>query len=380
MTAVIPTLAPGAAICSCPAMPTATPTPPPAPRAADLLAWYDRHRRALPWRAAPGAPPPDAYAVWLSEVMLQQTTTAAVAGYFSRFLATWPTVEALAAAPDDAVLAAWAGLGYYSRARNLLAAARVVAGPHGGHFPDTVDGLSALPGVGAYTAAAIAAIAFERPVVPVDGNVERVTSRLFRVAEALPKARPTIARLIAGVAPNSRHGDFAQALMDLGATICTPRNPTCALCPWRATCAAFAAGDVTTYPVKLAKAERPTRRGIAYVARRADGAILLRRRADKGLLGGMAEVPGSDWAETAPPAKPPLPADWRALPGTVVHVFTHFRLELTVMRADIGQTVPAPAGMWWSSSNALPGEALPTVMLKAIGHGDGGRLPKRRRG
>jgi A/G-specific adenine glycosylase len=360
-------------------MPTASRRPA-LPNAADLLAWYDRQRRDLPWRAPAGSPPPDPYAVWLSEVMLQQTTAAAVAGYFNRFRANWPTVERLAAAPDAEVMSAWAGLGYYARARNLLAAARMVAEPLKGWFPDTVEGLRELPGVGAYTAAAIAAIAFERPVVPVDGNVERVTSRLFRVTSPIPAARPEIGRLISGVAPSSRHGDFAQALMDLGATICTPRKPTCALCPWRAACAAFAAGDMEDFPVKAAKAARPTRHGIAYVARRADGAILLGRRPDKGLLGGMTEVPTTTWAETLPVAAPPLAASWRRLPGVVVHVFTHFRLELAVERADVALTTAAPDGFWWSSPNALPGEALPTVMRKAVIHADSAALPKRRQG
>lgn len=361
-------------------MPTASRRPTTLPAAADLLVWYDRQRRDLPWRAPAGSPPPEPYAVWLSEVMLQQTTAAAVAGYYARFRANWPTVERLAAAEDADVMAAWAGLGYYARARNLLAAARLVAGPLKGRFPDTVEGLLTLPGVGAYTAAAIGAIAFERPVVPVDGNVERVTSRLFRVTAPIPAARPEIGRLISGVAPSSRYGDFAQALMDLGATICTPRKPACALCPWRETCAAFAAGDMEDFPVKAAKLARPTRHGIAYVARRADGAILLGRRPDKGLLGGMTEVPTTVWAETLPVAAPPLAATWRRLPDVVVHVFTHFRLELAVERADVATTTPAPEGFWWSSPNALPGEALPTVMRKAVIHADGAALPKRRQG
>jgi A/G-specific adenine glycosylase len=360
----------------------------PTPDAADLLAWYDGARRDLPWRAPAGAPPADPYAVWLSEVMLQQTTVAAVAPYYARFLARWPTVADLAAAPDDAVMAAWAGLGYYSRARNLLAAARAVVRDHDGRFPASVAALRALPGVGAYTAAAVAAIAFDLPAVPVDGNVERVTSRLHRVATPLPKARGEIAALIGALAPAGRHGDFAQALMDLGATICTPRRPSCPLCPWRPACAAARAGDAEAFPVKAAKAERPTRRGIAYVARRADGAVLLGRRRQTGLLAGMAEVPGSDWTTETPTPAPPLAAHWRRVAGPVVHVFTHFRLDLEVETADLPIDTPAPAGLWWSGANARAGEALPTVMAKAIAHALGEPRPagpaaatgKRRRG
>src|SRR5690606_9140907 len=240
-----------------------------------LLRWYDRHARVLPWRAPPGADPPDPYAVWLSEIMLQQTTVAAVAPYYRAFLARWPDVGALAAAPQDEVMAAWAGLGYYSRARNLHRCAQQVAAELGGRFPDTEEGLRTLPGIGPYTAAAIAAIAFDRQAAVVDGNVERVVSRLFAVTTPLPQAKTEIRALVERLVPASRPGDFAQAMMDLGATVCTPKRPRCMLCPLREDCTALSAGDPEFYPVRLARKERPARRGAAFVAVREDGAILL---------------------------------------------------------------------------------------------------------
>ncbi len=346
------------------------PLPPP-PDPAALLAWYDRSARRLPWRVAPEdravGEVPDPYRVWLSEVMLQQTTVAAVKGYFEAFLARWPTVGDLAAAPREEVMKAWAGLGYYSRARNLKACAEAVARDHGGRFPDTEAGLAALPGIGPYTAAAIAAIAFDRPAVVVDGNVERVVSRLFAVETPLPAGKPAIRRHAASLTPDGRPGDFAQAMMDLGATICTPRRPACALCPWSASCAARLAGAAETFPRKSPKPERPTRRGLAFVAVRADGAVLLRRRPDRGLLGGMTEVPGSRWAEGEGPggAEPPLAADWRPA-GAAAHTFTHFHLDLDVLRADLPAATAAPDGHWWSAPAELPGEALPTVIRKAV--------------
>jgi A/G-specific adenine glycosylase len=336
-----------------------------------LLAWYDRHARVLPWRVSPQARArgarPDPYRVWLSEVMLQQTTVAAVKPYFDDFTTRWPTVTALAAAPREDVMKAWAGLGYYARARNLKACAETVAREHGGRFPETVEGLKALPGIGDYTAAAIAAIAFDVPAPVVDGNIERVIARLDAIATPLPAAKAEIRARQAELTPRERAGDYAQAMMDLGAAICTPRRPACVLCPLGDACVARAEGRQEEFPRRAAKTERSTRRGAAFVAIRADGAVLLGQRADDGLLGGMSEVPGTAWrADHAPsPADAPFPADWQSA-GVVVHVFTHFRLELTVFRArDVGAAEIRP-DWWWSAPEALPGEALPSVMKKAI--------------
>ncbi len=353
-----------------PDKPAARPAPStPSGLGVSLLAWYDRHRRALPWRALPGETA-DPYRVWLSEIMLQQTTIAAVKPYFERFLALFPDVRALAEAPSEAVMSAWAGLGYYSRARNLHACAQAVAREHGGIFPDTEDGLRALPGIGAYTAAAIAAIAFGRPAAAVDGNVERVLTRLRAIADPLPGAKPRIRAETLALVPPDRPGDFAQALMDLGATICTPRRPACALCPWRDPCAARAAGMQESYPVKTRKRENPVRRGAAFVALRRDGAILLRTRPPKGLLGGMAEVPGGGWSEGFDPASAlldaPLDARWKRLTAPVRHVFTHFPLELAVYVASVPRSEPAPEGCRWTPLSALDGEPLPSVMRKVI--------------
>ncbi|HUG61533.1 MAG TPA: A/G-specific adenine glycosylase [Methylomirabilota bacterium] len=343
---------------------------PPAPDPAVLLAWYDRNARRLPWRVAPGdraaGATPDPYRVWLSEIMLQQTTVAAVKGYFEAFLARWPRLTDLAAAPQEEVMKAWAGLGYYSRARNLKACADTVARDHGGAFPDTEAGLRALPGIGAYTAAAVAAIAFDRRAVVVDGNVERVIARLHAIETPLPAAKADIRAAMEALTPDVRPGDFAQATMDLGATICTPKRPACGLCPWSAPCRARAAGTAETYPRKAAKALRPVRAGVAHVAVRADGAVLLGRRPDRGLLGGMTEVPGGAWTVGAPePAPPPLVGEWDVA-GRVAHTFTHFHLELTVMRAAFPAATPPPDGLWWSVPEMLPTEALPTVMKKAV--------------
>jgi A/G-specific adenine glycosylase len=310
--------------------------------------------------------------VWLSEIMLQQTTVQAVKAYFEAFTARWPTIAALAAADEAEVMKAWAGLGYYSRARNLKACAEVVARDHGGRFPEAEAELLRLPGIGAYTAAAIAAIAFDRPAAVVDGNVERVMTRLLRLGTPLPAAKAEIRAATARLVPAARPGDFAQATMDLGATICTPRRPACGLCPWTAPCAARAAGDAEDFPVKAAKAARPTRRGVAFVAIRDDGAVLLRRRPAKGLLGGMSEPPGTAWSEAGPSAGEaaagPFPGEWRPA-ATVTHVFTHFRLELEVRVARIAAGGVAPAGAWWSQRASLDGEALPTVFRKAIAAG-----------
>jgi A/G-specific adenine glycosylase len=338
----------------------------------DLLEWYDRHARALPWRAKPGQQP-DVYRVWLSEIMLQQTTVASVKGYFERFLARFPHVEALASAPADEVMRLWAGLGYYSRARNLHACAKAVMADHGGRFPDTEAGLLTLPGIGPYTAAAIAAIAFDRPAAAVDGNVERVVTRLFRIGEPLPGAKARVKREVLALVPPARPGDFAQGLMDLGATICTPRKPACALCPWRAPCAAREAGDQETYPRKAPKRAGETRSGVAFVALRTDGAVLLRTRPPKGLLGGMAETPTSDWLAGGDSGDSlrdaPFQAGWRKLPGPVRHVFTHFPLELAVMVAHVPPGTPAPEGMRFTTRASLHEEPLSTLMRKVLAAG-----------
>jgi A/G-specific adenine glycosylase len=343
------------------------------PDPAALLVWYDCHRRVLPWRARKGERS-DPYRVWLSEIMLQQTTVKAVAPYYARFVTRWPTVEALAACELDDVLRAWAGLGYYARARNLHACARTVAERHNGIFPRGLDELRALPGIGDYTAAAVAAIAFDAPAVPVDGNVERVVTRLFAVEGELPAAKPEIKRLATSLLPRRRAGDFAQALMDLGATICSPKRPACALCPWNESCAAHARGDQESFPRKAPKREGRLRRGAAFVAMRADGHVLLRQRPDKGLLAKMTEVPGSDWSHDfdvahALRSAPRLAkAKWCRLPGVVRHVFTHFPLELTVFVAQVPRATKAPKEARWAAIPNLPGEALPNVMRKVIAH------------
>jgi len=350
------------------------------PSAAALLAWYDRYRRKLPWRAAPGEQA-DPYRVWLSEIMLQQTTVKTVAPYYARFLERFPTVERLAAASLDDVLRAWAGLGYYARGRNLHACAQAVVARHGGKFPATEAALAELPGIGPYTAAAIAAIAFDAPASPVDGNVERVVARLFAVEDALPEAKPEIRRLAATLTPARRAGDFVQAMMDLGATLCSPKKPACALCPWHEPCAARARGDAETFPRKAAKREGKLRRGVAFVVQRADGHLLVRTRPTKGLLGGMTEVPTSAWTHDfdesdALVAAPRLArGSWRRVPGVVQHVFTHFPLELVVHHARVGAAAKAPAGMRWIAPGEIADAALPNVMRKVIAHAlrDGGR-------
>jgi len=327
---------------------------------ADLLAWYNQNARQLPWRVPPGAAQrADPYHVWLSEIMLQQTTVTAVKPYFEEFLARWPNVATLAAAPDADVMAAWAGLGYYARARNLLACARVVAG-QGGAFPDTAATLQKLPGIGPYTAAAIAAIAFNQPATVVDGNVERVISRRFAVQTPLPAAKPELTALAATLTPQTRPGDYAQAMMDLGATICTPRSPKCTSCPWAANCMARAQGIAADLPRKTPKAPRPTRHGIAYAAFNAHGEILLETRPPKGLLGGMLALPCSDWADSPAP-HPPLTANWQALNTPVRHVFTHFELILTVQWAQASTTPNR------GSFQPIPQPTdLPSVMRKAL--------------
>ena len=331
-----------------------------AAHAARLLAWYDTHARPLPWRSPPGTPPPGPYRVWLAEIMLQQTTVAAVDRYYRAFTTRWPTVGSLAAAEDGDVMQAWAGLGYYARARNLLACARAVTALHGGRFPADEAGLRALPGIGRYTAAAIAAIAFDRAAVVVDGNVERVVARLFAVETPLPAARPLLHARAAALTPAQRPGDYAQAMMDLGATVCTPRAPDCPRCPLAAGCAGRAAGDPARYPAKAAKAARPVRHGTAYWLE-AGGKVLLVRRPAKGLLGGMLALPSGGW--DGAPAAPPAAGDWRALPGTVRHVFTHFELQLTVAAARLAVR-PAVAGEW-VAADELAAAGLPTLFAKA---------------
>jgi len=327
--------------------------------AAQLLAWYDRHARALPWRVPPNGGQADPYRVWLSEVMLQQTTVAAVKAYFHRFTTRWPTVQALAAAEDADVMAEWAGLGYYARARNLLKCARAVA--ELGEFPDTRADLQNLPGIGPYTSAAIAAIAFNRAETVVDGNVERVMARIFDEHTPLPAAKPVLTGYAARLTPDQRPGDYAQAVMDLGATICTPRNPACGICPWRGPCAARANGTAPDLPRKTPKAAKPVRFGIAYIGRRADGAWLLERRPPKGLLGGTLGWPGTDWATSDPIDAPPILADWRALDAEVRHTFTHFHLRLSLRVAALPMDAPgnfvAPA--------AFNPRDLPTLMRRA---------------
>ena len=347
-------------------------------RAADLLAWYDRHRRALPWRA-PRGEHADPYRVWLSETMLQQTTVKAVAPYYARFLARWPDLTALAAASLDDVLAAWAGLGYYARARNLHACARALLESSGGEFPASESALRQLPGVGAYTAAAIAAIAFDQAATPVDGNIERVIARLYAVATPLPAGKAEIARHARALTPSRRAGDFAQAMMDLGATICTPKKPACALCPWNATCIAHGRGEAELFPRRAPKREGQLRRGAAFVARRADDCVLLRTRPAHGLLGGMAEVPTTAWAgdfdDSQALAEAPRfgPSQkhiaWRKIAGVVRHVFTHFPLELTVYRTEVPRRAAAPAGTRWTAITQLGSEALPSLMRKVVAHG-----------
>lgn len=338
-----------------------------------LLDWYDGHARKLPWRVSPkdGAAgvKPDPYRVWLSEVMLQQTLVEAVKPYFAKFAAKWPDLQSLAAAEPDEVMQAWAGLGYYSRARNLVACARAVVEKHGGRFPETEAALRKLPGLGAYSAASIAAIAFGEPAVVVDANVDRVVSRVLALPMPPAQAKAEIRAFVAASVPTERPGDFAQAMMDLGATVCTPRRPACILCPLRDVCRARALASQELFPVKAPKKEKPARGGAAFVAVRRDGAILLRKREPSGLLGGMAEPPSSFWTARADGdttvRAAPFSAVWREV-GTVEHGFTHFTLTLHVFRADGVETAKAPPGHWWSRPNEIDGEALPTVMKKVI--------------
>lgn len=335
-----------------------------------LLDWYDTQGRALPWRLRPedrlAGRIADPYAIWLSEIMLQQTTVPHATPYWIRFLKLWPDVHQLAAADRDAVMREWAGLGYYARARNLHACAQTVSGDLDGVFPSELAALKALPGIGDYTANAIRAAAFDLPASVVDGNVERVMSRMFRIQTPLPRSKPEIKRRAGALADPVRPCDYAQAVMDLGATVCMPKSPNCAICPWQDVCAARAAGDVLDYPRKDKKKPNPVRRGRAWLVRRSDGAVWLRTRPDAGLLGGMREVPSSPWLESAPDKDPvpPFHGAWRAR-GEIKHVFTHFELRLDVYEA------PAAAG-WepdegeWVTETGLDREALPSVMRKVL--------------
>jgi A/G-specific adenine glycosylase len=337
----------------------------------DLLDWYDRHARNMPWRVSPAdkasGHSPDPYAVWMSEIMLQQTTVAAVTAYFERFITRWPTVSALAAAKDADVMGEWAGLGYYARARNLLKCARVVVTEHGCAFPKDHAALLKLPGIGPYTAAAIASIAFDLRYTVVDGNVERVMARLYDEHAPLPKSKPVLTAYADRLTPALRPGDYAQAVMDLGATICTPKSPTCGICPWRTPCAARIKGTAADLPRKIPKAPKPVRRGTVYIARRSDGAMLLETRPEKGLLGGMLGWPGSDWvlATEDLPQNPPMEARWQKLATEVRHTFTHFHLILDVMTADVGAEAQPNTGSFLPRAQFRPTD-LPTVMRKAF--------------
>ena len=341
-----------------------------------ILGWYDRNRRSFPWRALPGDSI-DPYRVWLSEIMLQQTRVDVVVPYFRSFLLRWPTVGALAAAPLDHVLAAWAGLGYYSRARNLHRCARIVVERHGGQFPSSEADLLELPGIGPYTAAAIAAIAFGARATPVDGNIERVMARLFAVEAPLPGSKPELRRLARSLTPPQGAGAYAQALMDLGATVCRPKRPLCLVCPVRGDCRAHARGREASLPARIAKPSRPVRAGSAFLALRR-GMVLLRRRRDTGLLGGMLEVPSTDWGHALTPSEAlraaPMHGNWQAVPGVVAHAFTHFRLEMRVYRATVGRDASFinsadQQRCRWIALRDLDRAALPSIMRKIIAHG-----------
>jgi len=333
-----------------------------------LLDWYDAHARSLPWRAAQGQVA-EPYHVWLSEIMLQQTTVTTVKPYFEKFLTLFPTVKDLAAAKDEAVMAAWAGLGYYSRARNLLKCARMVVADYGGHFPDNEDALLKLPGIGPYTAAAIAAIAFNQPAAPVDGNIERVLARLFDLHTPLPALKSEIKAENQKLVPHARPGDFAQAMMDLGATLCTPKRPDCLICPWREICQARGKGTAELLPKKAPKKPKPERSGTVFWLENQKGEVLMARRPDKGLLGGMRVFPSTGWDAPNNSSLPDrLPADmqtgWTKLDTEVVHVFTHFRLTLIIQAQTAPKGWRKPHGFDWVSPRDFDSHALPSVMMK----------------
>jgi A/G-specific adenine glycosylase len=333
----------------------------------ELLAWYDMHARVMPWRVAPADRArgvlPDPYHVWLSEVMLQQTTVAAVKAYFEAFTRTWPKLTDLAAAKDADVMAAWAGLGYYARARNLLKCARVVVQDHGGQFPTSYEALLALPGIGPYTAAAISAIAFDQPETVLDGNVERVMARMYDEHQPLPAVKPVLMTHAQALTPEIRPGDYAQAVMDLGATVCTPKNPRCGVCPWHDPCQARLNGTAAVLPQKTPKKKTPTRYGIAYVVWRADGALLLETRPETGLLGGTLGFPTTDWKETEPLAAPPLDANWQDTGQEARHTFTHFHLRLKIYTATVTENSQPSRGVFMTHAQ-FSRQALPTAMRK----------------
>jgi A/G-specific adenine glycosylase len=335
-----------------------------------VLNWWDAHRRVLPWRAAAGKTQ-DPYIVWLSEILLQQTTVQTATPYFERFVRNWPRVEHLAAASPEAVMRAFAGLGYYNRARNLIACAREIVG-RGGRFPRTENDLRQLPGIGAYTAAAIAAIAFDEAAAPVDGNIARIIARLIALEQPVAASRRTIAETAAALAPKQRAGDYAQALMDLGSMICTPRKPSCRLCPLRDDCAAARSGDPAAYPRKAARRARPVRQGAVFFASRPDGAILVRTRAAQGLLGSTIELPGTAWGAGFDPGEAlsaaPLEANWRLLPGAVQQAFTHFLLQLQVYAAPVGRPPHFPGDCFWLGANEIAGAGFSSIMRKALAH------------
>ena len=336
---------------------------------AALLDWYDRHHRRLPWRAPPGGRA-DPYHVWLSEIMLQQTTVATVGPYFARFLERWPHIEDLAAAEQQDVMVEWAGLGYYARARNLHRCARVVAQDHGGRFPESEAELKTLPGIGDYTAAAIAAIAFGQPAPVMDGNIERVVARLHAVEEPLPGVKPKLRSLVADLTPDERPGDYAQAMMDLGATLCQPARPKCLTCPITAFCEGRALGVAERLPAKAPKKAKPTRKGVAFWLEDGEGRVLLRRRPETGLLGGMTEIPSTEWREAGVTeaqavTAAPHAAEWRVLETGVRHTFTHFHLELKIWAAKLSGS-PEVEGAYWCRLDDLGAQALPTVMKKIV--------------
>ena len=334
--------------------------------AARLLAWYDVHARVLPWRSRPGQKA-DPYHVWLSEVMLQQTTVAAVKDYYLKFLRLWPTVNDLASAPDDDVMKAWAGLGYYARARNLLACARAVVRDHGGSFPQTEAGLRNLPGIGPYTAGAIAAIAFDAPHAAVDGNVERVISRYYAIETPLPDSKPEIRTRAEALVPTLRAGDFAQAMMDLGATICTPKSPNCLICPWTDDCSGRKLGLSDVLPRKAAKKQVPKRTGTVYWVERHDGSVLLERRPEKGMLGNMTGFPTTAWDKRNTDPAPPLATQWRSLKRQVEHTFTHFHLVLDVEQASVSNDTALPGERYrWAKLQTLEEEGLPSLFMKVV--------------
>ena len=335
-----------------------------------LLNWYDAHKRELPWRSVKATP----YQIWLSEIMLQQTTVVTVIPYYNDFISRWPEIENLAAAELDEILHAWQGLGYYARARNLHACAKVISSGHEGKFPDTVEGLLSLPGIGPYTASAIGSIAFNLPVVPVDGNVERVMSRLHAVAEPLSSAKKQLAERAGAFASDQRPTDLAQALMELGALVCRPKSPNCDECPWSNDCRARQANQQESYPVRNLKKTKPTRRGIVFWAYKPDGTVMLRRRLEKGLLGGMMEFPSTEWQEMLPgeniiTSSAPLSCEWGILPGIVRHTFTHFHLELTVWHGEVGKE--SIDGAVWATPDQFSKYALPTLMKKVARHVEG---------